>query len=409
MTSLHLTNAFHDHSGGIRTTYLALLEHGERTRRRVVLVVPGERDGTEHVGRFATIHRVRAPRAPVIDRRYRLILPHRFVRPGRGPLWRILEQERPDLLEVSDKYSLCHFAGLVRAVRRRTGVGPTVIGSSCERLDDNIRAFVTPGPAGERVARTYLARAYIGQFDAHVANSTYTASELTQAMQLPHWRPVHVAPPGVQPPPAVTPAERAEVRWRLAGELGIPPDATCVVYAGRLSHEKNVSILPDLLARLLRYDPEIRMLILGDGPARATLARGAAALPGGRLVLHPHLADRRAFFTVLASADLFVHPNPREPFGIGPLEAMALGVPVVLPASGGVLTYASRQNAWLADPDVDALARAAHDALANPEARALRVAAALRTAAEHAWPAAASRLFALYDTIHRCRIASGVR
>ncbi|MDQ3348805.1 MAG: hypothetical protein M3545_12655, partial [Acidobacteriota bacterium] len=111
MTSVHLTNAFHETSGGIRTAYLALLQQAEQEGRRVVLVVPGVTSGVERVGRYGTIYRVRAPRAPAFDRRYRVILPHRFLRPGVGPLWNILREERPEIVEVADKYSLCYLAG----------------------------------------------------------------------------------------------------------------------------------------------------------------------------------------------------------------------------------------------------------------------------------------------------------
>ena len=58
----------------------------------------------------------------------------------------------------------------------------------------------------------------------------------------------------------------------------------------------------------------------------------------GRVWLCGNL-DRETLATFYASADVFVHPNPREPFGIGPLEAMSSGVPVVMPAAGGVLEY----------------------------------------------------------------------
>ena len=63
-----------------------------------------------------------------------------------------------------------------------------------------------------------------------------------------------------------------------------------------------------------------------------------------------NVRDRAELAKYYASADVFVHPNPREPFGIGPLEAMASRVPVVSPSAGGVLSYANPTNAWLAEP-----------------------------------------------------------
>ncbi len=38
-----------------------------------------------------------------------------------------------------------------------------------------------------------------------------------------------------------------------------------------------------------------------------------------------HEADRRRLADLYANVDVFLHPNPREPFGIAPLEAMASG------------------------------------------------------------------------------------
>ena len=44
-TTVHLTNAYHATSGGIRTFYSSLIDAGNRAGRRVVLVVTDERDG----------------------------------------------------------------------------------------------------------------------------------------------------------------------------------------------------------------------------------------------------------------------------------------------------------------------------------------------------------------------------
>src|SRR5262249_30305548 len=138
--TLHLTNAYHERSGGIRTMYHALLEYAEQHARQMTLVVPGANDRYERRGRFTRIIHLRAPHSPLADGSYRILLPHRFLPPGRGPLWRIVEAERPDVVEICDKYSLCFFAGLIR--KRRRDQRPALVGLSCERMDDNLEAFV---------------------------------------------------------------------------------------------------------------------------------------------------------------------------------------------------------------------------------------------------------------------------
>lgn len=90
-----------------------------------------------------------------------------------------------------------------------------------------------------------------------------------------------------------------------------------------------------------------QLFAAGDGPRReAFLAEARARVPGR---VHPlgHL-DREQLADTLASVEAFVHRNPREPFGIGPLEATASGVArvaLVGPDAGGVLTYAGGETA----------------------------------------------------------------
>jgi alpha-1,6-mannosyltransferase len=402
ISTLHLTNAYHAHSGGIRTMYHALLTQAEHQGRRMTLVVPGAFDDVDQRGAFTRIVYIRAPHSPVVDRRYRVLLPHRFLAGRRGRLWRLIEDERPDVIEVCDKYSLCFFAGLIR--RRRGPAGPTLVGLSCERLDDNLEAFAAGGRIGRLGARAYLGRAYIGMFDAHVANSAYTAEELRAAMRAPHLRPVHVCAMGVDPLPGAYPARAALVRAALEARTGAA-SPHIVTYAGRLSAEKQVMMLPDVIAALAGRARPVHLFVAGDGPLRQKLHERARALAPGRVHFVGHLEERRELAALLASADVFLHPNGREPFGIGPLEAMSAGTPVVAPASGGLLSYATADNAWLAEPQPAALARAVSACLDNEPERRRRVAGGRVTANRHAWPAAAARMLEQYDLIHAARMA----
>src|SRR5262249_1687392 len=132
---------------------------------------------------------------------------------------------------------------------------------------------------------------------------------------------------------------------------------------------------------------------------RPAMERRAASEFAGRVHFLSNITDRGALADWLTDADLFVHPNPCEPFGIAPLEAMAAGLPVVVPDRGGVRTYAGPANGWLATPDGGGLATAVVRALVYVEERERRRRRALETAAAHAWPSAAARFFDLYDQL----------
>jgi alpha-1,6-mannosyltransferase len=268
-------------------------------------------------------------------------------------------------------------------------------------MDDNLAAHLPDLPSTHAIARAFLGRAYIGLFDAHLANSNYTAEELREAMVAPHLRPIYVTPMGVEIPRPLTGERRHAIRRAIRERLGIRPDARLVLYAGRLSPEKHVSTLVAVAARLAwrnRY-----LVVAGDGPLRDALAADCArhAPAVARFIGH---VGREQLQELLAAADVFVHPNPREPFGIAPLEAMAAGLPVVLPRAGGVLTYATDGNAWLVRPDAVALADGVDAALTASAECAARASAARRTAESFAWPAAASAMLKGYEAIHRARL-----
>lgn len=119
----------------------------------------------------------------------------------------------------------------------------------------------------------------------------------------------------------------------------------------------------------------------------------------GKIIQLGHL-DKELLADYYANADIFVHPNPREPFGIGPLEAMASGVPTVAPNAGGILSYANNDNAWLVEPNGKAFSAAIREIVENTELRESKVARALETARRNTREASTDNLLAAYDKMY---------
>jgi glycosyltransferase involved in cell wall biosynthesis len=192
-----------------------------------------------------------------------------------------------------------------------------------------------------------------------------------------------------------TPERRSEaLRARLLGG-----DARLLLlYAGRLAPEKNLGLLLDLLEQLPRDMG--KLLVAGDGPLRQEFLDAASARVPGSVVFMGHERDRDALADLFASVDAFLHPNPREPFGIAPLEAMAAGTPLVAPNSGGVTSYAHEGNAWLSEPTGMAFAASVLDILQSPQKRILRTVAARETALRFGWPAVCAEFHALYQDLY---------
>jgi glycosyltransferase involved in cell wall biosynthesis len=75
-------------------------------------------------------------------------------------------------------------------------------------------------------------------------------------------------------------------------------------------------------------------VICGDGEQRSELEKLAHSLGIVSHVLF--LGNRSDVPHVLRACDVFCHAAPFEPFGIVAIEAMAVGLPVVVPDSGGI-------------------------------------------------------------------------
>ena len=411
--TLHLTNAYHPSSGGIRTFYRAMLAAANAERRFMRLVVPADQSSVEEVGEFGRIYHVRAPRSPWVDSRYRLILPQAFLSPG-GEVRRILAAEQPDLVEVCDKYSLCYAAG---ALRRGwlNGAAPADGGGPELRAARRQRARLDVGPPDRAPLRRLVHRPRLHrpvrrpsrELGIHRARAARAHGDQTPPRSACRADGRHG-----RRSRAVAPQRRICAR-SFIGSPEVNSEATLLLYAGRLSPEKNLSLLIDMMARLggEHGRPPRRLIVAGDGPSARRAAAGGRTARARPRLFYGHVGARDTLARLYASCDVFVHPNPREPFGIGPLEAMASGAPLVAPAAGGLLSYANETNAWLAEPTGEAFAAAVRAACRPGPRRDARLACARETAAGYAWPNVTRAIFELYDQLHAgpvvpCRVPS---
>ena len=260
---------------------------------------------------------------------------------------------------------------------------PVIVGASHERMDENMAAYLSDGPAAARFCRWYMKWLYFPMFDHHITFSEHTAEELIRASH------GHKIRRGIW----VTPLGVDSDRFVFSRRCEPGSAVTRLLYAGRLSPEKNVFLLLEMMKRLDHR--EYNLTIAGDGPLLEEMRRRKPE----HVSFIGHVADRAALAEVYAGADVFVHPNPREPFGIAPLEAMAAGLALIAPNTGGVTTYANQSNAWLVSADPDAMAAAAREIRMNPTARGAKIEAARETAESFSWPVVTKRLLELYEEI----------
>jgi alpha-1,6-mannosyltransferase len=326
-----VTQSYAPTGGGVRTFIHAQRDWCSAHGIEHVLVVPGAEDGVSRDG-VLTTHTVRSPFVAGSNV-YRLLLRSRHVE-------RLLERERPDVIELHDAYNLPW-----AALRHRSRYGGLV--SAFYMTDLPVAYVETPlrRRVGARIAQSaraaaerYLRRLY-ARCDAVIAISPAMRDRL-RAFGVD----AHCVPLGVDLD-TFSPERRSPTVRR---DLGADPDDLILIYAGRLDAEKRPDIVFDAFERL---PPELgaRLVLVGDGPLRDALKRRAAR--NGRARVLPFVEDRARLAALLASADVYASAMAHETFGLSIVEAQACGLPVVGVRAGAMIDRVLDGEGFLVAPD----------------------------------------------------------
>lgn len=141
---------------------------------------------------------------------------------------------------------------------------------------------------------------------------------------------------------------------RFRQHYGIDPERPCLLFVGRLVHEKNIGFLLQVIAEVKRQIPDILFMLAGEGPAEEALREKGAVLgitPNMQFI--GNLSTLQELLDCYSAADVFVFASRTETQGLVLLEAMALGIPVVSTAKMGTCDIlGARRGALVVDEDL---------------------------------------------------------
>lgn len=163
------------------------------------------------------------------------------------------------------------------------------------------------------------------------------------------------------------------------------------LFVSRLSREKRV----ELLLPIARDIPGLRLAIVGDGPDRKRLERIFKNTP---TVFTGYLKGE-ALAQAYASGDLFVFTGAEETYGNVVVEAMASGLPVIAPNSGGVVDLVENGKTGLRYPSEspEKLFQAVRKLASDPRQLKQMGKAGYQKAQTQSWQNSFDTLFAQYE------------
>jgi glycosyltransferase involved in cell wall biosynthesis len=144
-----------------------------------------------------------------------------------------------------------------------------------------------------------------------------------------------------------------------------------VLALGTVEPRKNLPGLVRAFSAIATEDHDVRLVVAGpDGWDQGQFAAAVARSPNRDRIVRLGYVSSTARRNLLAGATVFAYPSRYEGFGLPPLEAMAVGVPVVA-GRAGALPEVLGDAAMLVDPGGDELAHALTRLLSDETARTI--------------------------------------
>lgn len=167
-----------------------------------------------------------------------------------------------------------------------------------------------------------------------------------------------------------------------------------VLSVSRITEQKGVEFLPELAQSVINKIPQVKFLIVGEGPILNKLENISKTLSISDNIEFSGFIPRNKLLELYRQAEIFVSTSIYEPFGLVNLEAMASGNPVVAFSIGGIKEVVrNNMDGFLVPPwSVDLLSESIIKLLSNSKLRLEYGNNARKRALEFDWKNVTSQL-----------------
>jgi alpha-1,6-mannosyltransferase len=253
------------------------------------------------------------------------------------PVLALLDQLKPDVVEISSPWRPAWKIGGWR------GDALKVFFAHNDNIGAYPQRWLAPFASPQRIEEMfawysrYIDR-FMARFDMFVTNGPALAKRYLRRGN----RVDAAVPLGIDRNHFSPDLRDESLRASMLAQLDLPPEGHLLIGLGRHHKEKRWPVVIDAVEQA-GADLPVGLMLLGDGPQRGALERQIA---GNRHIrLFRPVYDRERFSRILASADALIHGSDQEPFGLVACEALASGLPLIVPNDGGCAEVAEPQFA----------------------------------------------------------------
>lgn len=141
--------------------------------------------------------------------------------------------------------------------------------------------YIMPIKSGRKIYSKRLVRnfskAFVRKAECVISPSKKTEKYLKYKCKVKN-KPIYIIPTGIDISPFKSENFSNESRMILKEKLGIKPNDKVILFIGRMGEEKSIDIIMDNMPEIIKNIPNVKFLLIGDGPSRAPLEEQAKKL-----------------------------------------------------------------------------------------------------------------------------------
>ncbi len=206
--------------------------------------------------------------------------------------------------------------------------------------------------------------------------------------------PIAIVPTGVEVPRGIT----GHLFWEMYPQLA---GRRIVLFLGRIHQKKGLPLLLQAWERVAKRADDVHLVIAGpdsDGTL-SSLEALVESLGLRSCVTFTGMLDIEHKWSALRAAGLFVLPSYSEGFSVAVLEALAMGVPVIVTDACHIPEVLGHNCGWVIEPEIKQLEGSLREFLQLPPEEAVRMGERGRDLVEERfrWPVIGKQMAEVYD------------